>query len=160
MAAVVFISANKASADGILFGGKECKEFAIEADPSKTYTFIAQLPAASFVSIDWSAEGGIEIVSQSTTSVTIRSKSGVSYSDGYICFPRGQPNPANGTAKVSFQTSGDRRVAIVSRNGEVVSSYNVSDKVNSISLTDVTPGLYFVVATDGENKYCSKLTVK
>lgn len=70
------------------------------------------------------------------------------------------PNPANGTAKVSFQTSGDRRVAIVSRKGEVVSSYNVSDKVNSISLTDVTPGLYFVVATDGENKYCAKLTVK
>lgn len=81
MAAVVFLSANNASADGILFDGKECKEVVIEADPSKTYTFIAQLPAASFASVSWSVEGGIEIVSQSTTTVTIRSKSGVSYSD-------------------------------------------------------------------------------
>lgn len=87
---VALVVANKVSADGILFGGKECQEMAIEANPSRTYTFTAQLPSASFASVSWSVEGGIEIVSQSTTSVTIRSKSGVSYGDGYSRYSRGR----------------------------------------------------------------------
>lgn len=70
------------------------------------------------------------------------------------------PNPTKGDISVSFATSGERKIAIVGLNGEIVFSAKVSAKVNSISLSDVTPGLYSVVATDGVNKYYSKLAVK
>lgn len=84
----------------------------------------------------------------------------LSLADGAESVMTVSPNPTCGDVQVSFSTPGERRVAIVSLNGEIVISAKVSEVVNSISLAGVAPGLYSVVAIDSESKYFSKLLVK
>lgn len=62
--------------------------------------------------------------------------------------------------KYNIETGSQPPLSLTLSNGIPKPIIEGMGDVNSISLTDVTPGLYFVVATDGENKYSSKLTVK
>lgn len=84
----------------------------------------------------------------------------LSLADGNESVMKVSPNPTSGDVQVSFSTPEERRIAIISLNGEIVLSTKVSETVNSISLAGVAPGLYSVVAIDSESKYYSKLLVK
>ena len=70
---------------GIFYKGKHVSEFAISASsPGETVT--AVLPQISGMQVSWSAVGGIEIVSQTSTQAVIKPKAGKTYESSYASY--------------------------------------------------------------------------
>lgn len=73
---------------GIFYKGERVSEFAISASsPGETVT--AVLPQISGMRVSWSAVGGIEIVSQTSTQAVIKPKAGKTYESSYASYAKG-----------------------------------------------------------------------
>ncbi|MEM6722683.1 MAG: T9SS type A sorting domain-containing protein [Bacteroidota bacterium] len=71
------------------------------------------------------------------------------------------PNPANDQVTLSFdQPINDRIVGqLFDSNGQLIRGFFVADQQSTISLQDLSGGMYFLILSDGERNYYQKLVV-
>lgn len=70
------------------------------------------------------------------------------------------PNPSQGEFKVEMNFEGEKKVKLMSLNGQIIANYKVFGKVLNVREQGLAEGMYFVIVESGGDKIVRKVVVR